>query len=631
MSTSKGKQNIQSNSGKVTNNKNNKNNKNTKPTNVFLLLPIILIVAVLPFIIRQHLYDTHLEDYSWFPAATQNNDFFLYYKQVFFLLITSLIVIILITKVTYYKQKLSYAPVFIPLAVYALFAVLSSIFSKYSGFSYRGAIDQFESIFVLLGYCLAAYYTFLVVKTEQDVRRILQCLTISVIVFGILGLTQISGHDFISTKAGLKLILPQSEWSSLDSVQFIMEKGRVYLTLFNPNYVGVYAVLITPLLLVLLIFNKNKKMIPVYIIALASILLCLVGSKSKSSLIGLAIACLFAVILLAKHLIKNWYITVPAIFLMIIAVFLYNHANNNILFQQLKTATNFVKAEKPLSDIQTKDDEVVITYNNNKMHLKYFILGQKINLQVYDDNNNEIPLQLHEGTNYYVPMDERFPGFLIGFTKYSDLTFFYVTVGDYTWNFTNQTADGTYYCLNRFGKLDKIVTAPSAVFTGYEYYASGRGYIWSRTIPLLKDYPILGAGADTFILAFPQRDYVNLYNYGYRTEVLSKPHNLYLQMGVQTGLLSLIAFLTFYMFYFISSFRLYMKGHFKSYYAQVGVAILVSTVGYMVMGLSNDSNLSVAPIFWVLIGLGMAVNREAKPYIEEEVALAKEVNEAKDI
>lgn len=631
MSTGKSKQSIQSNNRKVTNKKNIKNNKNISPTNILLLLPVILIVSVLPFIMRQHLYDTNLGNNSWFPAATQNYDFFLYYKQVFFLLISLSIVIIIITKYAYYKEKLTYVPIFIPLAVYALLAILSSVFSKYSGFSYSGSMDQFESIFVLLGYCLAVYYTFIIVRTEQDVRRILISLIVSVIIFGVIGITQISGHDFFSTKTGLKLIMPPSDWSSLDSVRFVMEKGRVYLTLFNPNYVGVYTVLIAPLLFILLLFNKTKKMIPVYVLALASILLCLVGSKSKASLIGLAVTVVLTLVLLSRHIIKNWYFTIPAILLLIAVVLIYNNANNNILFQQLKTASDFVKEEKPLSNIQTKDDEIQITYNHNNMHAKYFIQNGQINLQLYDDNNNEIPLQLHEGTNYYVPIDERFPGFMLGFNKYSDATFLYITIDGYTWNFTNQTSDGTYYYLNRFGKLDKIITAPSAVFTGYESYASGRGYIWSRSIPLLLKYPILGSGADTFIFAFPHRDYVNLYNSGFNTEVLSKPHNLYLQMGVQTGLLSLIAFLAFYLIYFITSFRLYIKGHFNSYYAQVGVAILISTVGYMVMGISNDSNLSVAPIFWVFIGLGIAVNQKAKPFIEEEMASAKEKKVEKNI
>lgn len=41
---------------------------------------------------------------------------------------------------------------------------------------------------------------------------------------------------------------------------------------------------------------------------------------------------------------------------------------------------------------------------------------------------------------------------------------------------------------------------------------------------------------------------------------------------------------------------------------KVAVAILCSASGYMVVGLANDSSVCVAPLFWVLMGLGFAVN-----------------------
>ncbi len=40
------------------------------------------------------------------------------------------------------------------------------------------------------------------------------------------------------------------------------------------------------------------------------------------------------------------------------------------------------------------------------------------------------------------------------------------------------------------------------VLPGYEKFASGRGFIWSRSIPLLKDSVFIGYGADTYPLIF---------------------------------------------------------------------------------------------------------------------------------
>ena len=130
----------------------------------------------------------------------------------------------------------------------------------------------------------------------------------------------------------------------------------------------------------------------------------------------------------------------------------------------------------------------------------------------------------------------------------------------------------------------------------------------SRTIPLLKKYVLLGSGADTFSIAFPQHDYVSAKNHGYGEQLISKPHCWYLQVGVQTGVVSLIALLVFYGMYFVQSIRLYSKKVFDSYLSQAGVAVFVGTIGYMIAGLTNDSSITVAPVFWGVIGLGVAIN-----------------------
>ena len=101
--------------------------------------------------------------------------------------------------------------------------------------------------------------------------------------------------------------------------------------------------------------------------------------------------------------------------------------------------------------------------------------------------------------------------------------------------------------------------------------------------------------------------------------MISKPHCWFLQVGVQTGVLSLLALLVFYGMYFVQSIRLYSKKISDSYLSQVGVAILVGTIGYMIAGLTNDSSITVAPVFWGVIGLGITVNIMVKNQRKQEV------------
>lgn len=605
--------------------KNSKYDSSQDKTNTWLLLPIILSMSLLPFITKLKEYYTNLSGFSWFTYNDIYIDFFLIYKQSLFNIITFAMASIIILKYISDRKSLHFSKVLIPLAVYAVFSLASSIFSEYRSFSFSGIHEHFESIFVLLGYCLLVYYAIIYVKTEKDYEMIINCFVISIIIMGALALTQYVGKDFFASRLGLRMILTDKYFNNPESVNFTFESDRVYLTLHNPNYVGSYVALTTPFLLTLaLLIRKNFWRLPLYILALAGTLVALIGSKSKTAIIALLAAGVLALILLSRYIAKYFYFTIPLILLIISSVLLYNKANDNILSNQLSAATDFRKIEAPLQDIKTLDDEIVITYKANDMHVKFFSDDTSVGFEIRDAYNNDILIAPLEGGYIgYTVLEERFYGIEVGLSEYEEKPAFYVNIDGFNWFFTNNTEDGSYYHINEYGKIDKIVPAPSALFTGYERYASGRGYLWSRSIPLLKEHIVLGSGADTFLLKFPLQDYVNRHNYGFYDQIISKPHNIYLQTGVQTGLISLLAYLAFYGIYFVMSFKLYIKGRYKSIYSQIGIAIFLSTFSYMVVGIANDSILAVAPIFWAMMGLGIAANIKAKQHIEEEIRLEK--------
>ena len=84
------------------------------------------------------------------------------------------------------------------------------------------------------------------------------------------------------------------------------------------------------------------------------------------------------------------------------------------------------------------------------------------------------------------------------------------------------------------------------------------------------------------------------------------------KIGVQTGILSLICFLVFYFWYFAVSIKLYRKANKSEYLVKIGIGILCGTFGYMVVGLINDSMVVTAPLFWTLLGVGLACNSMIK-------------------
>ena len=83
---------------------------------------------------------------------------------------------------------------------------------------------------------------------------------------------------------------------------------------------------------------------------------------------------------------------------------------------------------------------------------------------------------------------------------------------------------------------------------------------------------------------------------------------MYLQVGVQTGVPSLIALLVFFGWYLINSLRIYWKCHYSEYMTFIGVGILGSVIGYLIISLTNDSCVALSPIFYALIGIGLGIN-----------------------
>lgn len=157
------------------------------------------------------------------------------------------------------------------------------------------------------------------------------------------------------------------------------------------------------------------------------------------------------------------------------------------------------------------------------------------------------------------------------------------------------------------------IKAESFGFDGKEKLGSSRGYIWSRTIPLLKNCLITGYGADTFTYIFPQNDVLAKY-YSYEDfgqgfyVTVDKPHNLYLQIAYGNGMIALLAFLTICVFYLVDCFRLYaLRREYRSEQI-MGAAVMLGIVGYLAAGMFNDSVVHVAPLFWILLGTGAALN-----------------------
>ncbi len=184
-----------------------------------------------------------------------------------------------------------------------------------------------------------------------------------------------------------------------------------------------------------------------------------------------------------------------------------------------------------------------------------------------------------------------------------------VSGGGDSWSFLWRKDQLIYQ--NIFGKLDELQEIPHFGFENNMSLANGRGYIWSRTFPLLPKHILVGAGADNFVYEFPNHDYVGKRNNGFEAQIMSKPHNMYLQVWVQNGLIALLGMLGIFLLYAVGTFRLYFARGRKGFLPNMGICVFLGITGYMVAGLANDATITVAPLYWALLGIGFTINRLA--------------------
>ena len=159
-----------------------------------------------------------------------------------------------------------------------------------------------------------------------------------------------------------------------------------------------------------------------------------------------------------------------------------------------------------------------------------------------------------------------------------------------------------FYFINTKGEVLEEDIVESFGFEGLERIGSGRGYIWSRSLPIIRRTIFFGSGVDTFAYEFPQDDYAGKLKFLYDAYlIIDKPHNLFLQMAINSGLISLILFILFLFVWFMNIIHKIKQNN-----ALLLFAILSSVLTYLVCGLFTDSTVSVTPTFWILLALGQS-------------------------
>lgn len=599
-------------------------NKNTSKANK-LLIPIIILMGFIPAIVHMYSYNANLSQFDWFPAsADSQTDFFFAWKMVAIIIVG--VVMLAILAVRYMQKKeFRFENSFYVLMVYALFVAMSALFSNHKYWVAHGTYELFEPVWVVFTYMILCYYVYNYVQEEKQVDVIFRWAGIGMGIVTVIGFFQFFGLDFFKSSFGKHLITKSSYWGSIDKLQFNFAEKTSYTTLYNPNFLSFYFGMLIPLLASLFIGAKKMWHRAALLIAEILCVICLAGSRSMTGWMALALAAvILALVLLSRK--KRAFIagSVVVVAGIIAALVLANTTSIGQSVKNTIVGTYHMKDQYSLNGIKTNDDNVELDIWNNPLYVSYDIADNgEIIISCKDADGNIIETTLTDDQNHISNLvDDRFSNVQVQPVLLDENTAgVAVYVDGISWNFTRTDTDGYNY-LNPAGKIMKFPEIKkSSLFL--DDAMSNRGSIWNNTIPLLGKHVFMGAGANTYMMESSQMDYIaQAYVYGFNSYDV-KAHCWYLQQWVETGLLGTLALIAFLVWYLVQSIRIYRRVDLHERLSWLGFGLFSAVLVYMLAGIVNDSNVCTAPVFWGMLGLGLAVNRML---VKKEELFVKESN-----
>jgi len=592
-----------------------------KRLSTIYFMPLLLIAGFVPLIVYAKYIDlTGTTQSLYWTGQQQYLDFFSYWKSRW---VVALTLIGLIFYIILYKQKKlpfkNLKQYYIPLGIYALFVIISTIFAIDTQTALWGFVDMYQGMFVLLSYVIITFLTINFVNSERDVNLFVNAFLFLMIVEGIIGVGQYFGFDFFQSTIGKSLIVPGK--IQVDGLSFTFGPKTIYGTLFNTNFVGSFATLMLPMAVAILLGTNNSKQRITAAIAVVIMLFVWIGCNSRAGYLGVAVSAVFGLLLFRKALMKYWMASAGMVIIFALVLVGLNNYTEGGISKRIKTFNvkeqiNTIKAKS--NDEKTfRFEDIILGQNSFAIQTNYETLNFKIDgnkLYFMDENNNELEITT-KGKEITIN-DKKYAGYKITIAdKYPG-----VTVTRVGRNFSFYFTDTGVKLISSGGRL----TAPMIADTfeplnGLEKLASSRGYIWGRTIPLLKNYVIFGSGPDNYPIAFPQDDILAKSNaLSDSTTVVDKPHNMYLQIATNSGIVTLISLIAIVGIYIINSLKLYFKTNYDSIEKYLGSSCLICVIGYLAAGMFNDNVVSVAPIFWIILGLGISINLRVRNKILEE-------------
>jgi hypothetical protein len=514
---------------------------------------------------------------------------------------------------------------------FMFFTLLSTIFSSYTHIAIWGMMDRGEGLLIWGAYFVLFLGAMFHGQSDRNMRIIMYSFAFSSILMGAVGVSQLIGRDFFETEMAGWLV---TGYAGALNTRFTIAHG----TLFNPNTFGKYTAFASPVLLLAAITWQGKWYGRIILGAGGVLMLTgVVASGSLAGFVGLAAAVGVVVVTLAATAV---YRAVTRGSMRVVA-----HVGGALLVIIIAAGVvaSFVpQFEGSVERLRSRFSRFEAgagatahlqnyTFSGNTLRVhregETILTAEVHSLRLDDDNwitvrcseGEVVPIRSVTRGENGEPSSFRFrvPG-------YRDVIFD-LAQGFFVYNLRGRRAyfltledDVIMGLTPAMNLIDLENPAPAWGFYGRERWGSSRGFIWSRTFPLLPSRTILGSGPDTFVLTFPLFDIVANHRYMHDPyRITDKAHNFFLHTWVGNGGIAAILLFGIFFHYMLTTFISLIRSKneaLASYGLRLG--LLAGIAAFSLSSMSTDSTIGSTGVFFVLLGLGYAVNEKARQNTE---------------
>nr|WP_317377447.1 O-antigen ligase family protein [uncultured Faecalimonas sp.] len=580
----------------------------------FLALITIFFCIGYPFITYFHVEKASGMELEYFAKKSKIViDMFYYQKEkVLFLFSLFLLAGMILGAVFYYIFYEKFPGYYLPdrgilLAVtsYFFLNILSVFFSEYKEYGFMGSCIDYEGIAAIFGYMVLFFGGFVLFrkeKTEKWLRAGMEILSVLVILGTFL---EIILGPFFNIEWVRKLLTPDRYEHLLENVH-LNYYGNAALTFGNPGFFGGFCVLLFTVFLGTALWEKNRKRQIFDMLLTGGLLFCIFMSGSSGALYSAVIVSVLEVLFWSRREgwrkgIRSAAVIAAVTIVLLVAVQLTSDQNEDGIWKKIKDSVG--------NPQYTKEDTVFTVKKIQLDQGKLEVEGEKetFTVQIVGQNKDDLGIEnvkIEDGKGREVKTERAEEGWQLR-NEFSEVKF---SIVDRTISFDFGYEDpvefyvvenNLYYIDFKGSLLNEIPQPKIDIGEKIGSVFTGRGYIWLSCLPVLKEVFILGKGIGSFPFVYPQSEVAGMLNiHGSADYCIEQAHSWYLQVAVNSGIFSLICLLYVFACVFRKGYqeRKQQGGCWKNF-------IFWGILGYLLVGIVNNSCVAGAPLFWLLLGV----------------------------